>query len=138
MQVRLTRSYRAGHEHSARDAFPLCALHARSRPLGQYTQRLTPLADRADLFSDCSGRKRTQLTSASLLFRFHPPSTDRSSHRRVNLYGILTLPAPYFPFAMLGMDLLNGGPGAVLCSFTGMVAAHAYYFLAVVCSTYLT
>lgn len=36
---------------------------------------------------------------------------------------------------MLGMDLLNGGPGAVLCSFTGMVAAHAYYFLAVVCFT---
>ncbi|GAA6005995.1 Dfm1p [Rhodotorula paludigena] len=51
---------------------------------------------------------------------------------QVNLYGILTLPAPYFPFAMLGMDLLNGGPGAVLCSFTGMVAAHAYYFLAVI------
>ena len=52
--------------------------------------------------------------------------------RRVNLYGILTLPAPYFPFAMLGMDLLNGGPGVVLRSFTGMVAAHAYYFIAVV------
>ncbi|GAA6048590.1 hypothetical protein JCM3770_002044 [Rhodotorula araucariae] len=51
---------------------------------------------------------------------------------QVNLYGILTLPAPYFPFAMLGMDLLQGGPGAALRSFTGMVAAHAYYFLAVI------
>lgn len=33
---------------------------------------------------------------------------------------------------MLGMDLLNGGPQAVLVSFTGMVAAHAYYYLSVV------
>ncbi|BGP40538.1 hypothetical protein JCM10449v2_004500 [Rhodotorula kratochvilovae] len=51
---------------------------------------------------------------------------------QVNLYGLLTLPAPYFPFAMLGMDLLQGGPGAALRSFTGMVAAHAWWFLAVI------
>ncbi|GAA5843630.1 hypothetical protein JCM9279_000813 [Rhodotorula babjevae] len=55
-----------------------------------------------------------------------------NSTNQVNLYGILTLPAPYFPFAMLGMDLLNGGPSVVLRSFTGMVAAHAYYFIAVI------
>ncbi|BGO91892.1 hypothetical protein NBRC10512_007683 [Rhodotorula toruloides] len=54
------------------------------------------------------------------------------SANQVNLYGIITIPAPYFPFAMLGMDLLNGGPSAVLRSFTGMVAAHAYYFLSVI------
>ncbi|GAA6043468.1 hypothetical protein JCM8097_000726 [Rhodosporidiobolus ruineniae] len=51
---------------------------------------------------------------------------------RVSLYGIINIPAPYFPFAMLGMDLLNGGPPAVLQSFTGMAAAHAYYFLSVI------
>ncbi|TNY23589.1 Der1-like family-domain-containing protein [Rhodotorula diobovata] len=51
---------------------------------------------------------------------------------QVNLYGILTLPAPYFPWAMLAMDLLQGGPGAALRSFTGMVAAHAYFFAAVI------
>lgn len=56
--------------------------------------------------------------------------------RRVNLYGLITVPAPYFPFAMLGFDLLNGGPGAVLRSFTGMVAAHAYYYLSVVSRNY--
>lgn len=33
---------------------------------------------------------------------------------------------------MLAMDLLQGGPGAALRSFTGMVAAHAYFFAAVV------
>ncbi|GAA5864184.1 hypothetical protein JCM3774_001249 [Rhodotorula dairenensis] len=52
--------------------------------------------------------------------------------RQVNLYGLITVPAPYFPFAMLGFDLLNGGPAAVLRSFTGMVAAHAYYYLSVI------
>ncbi|GAA5908190.1 hypothetical protein JCM6882_005968 [Rhodosporidiobolus microsporus] len=51
---------------------------------------------------------------------------------RVSLYGIVNIPAPYFSFAMLGMDLLNGGPPAVLVSFTGMVAAHAYYFLSTI------
>ncbi|GAA5820802.1 hypothetical protein JCM11251_003167 [Rhodosporidiobolus azoricus] len=58
---------------------------------------------------------------------------------RVSLYGIVNIPAPYFSFAMLGMellneglDLLNGGRPAVLVSFTGMVVAHAYYFLSTI------
>ncbi|BGP55890.1 hypothetical protein JCM8202_002679 [Rhodotorula sphaerocarpa] len=55
-----------------------------------------------------------------------------NSTRQVNLYGLITVPALYFPFFMLGMDLLNGGPQAVLVSFTGMVAAHAYYYLSVI------
>ncbi|GAA5983789.1 hypothetical protein JCM10908_005928 [Rhodotorula pacifica] len=55
-----------------------------------------------------------------------------NSTRQVNLYGLINVPAPYFPFAMLGFDLLNGGPGAVLRSFTGMVAAHAYYYISVI------
>ncbi|BGP16739.1 hypothetical protein JCM10213_009156 [Rhodosporidiobolus nylandii] len=55
-----------------------------------------------------------------------------SPTNRVSLYGILTLPAVYFPFALLGMDLLNGGPMAVVTSATGIVAAHAYYFLSVI------
>ncbi|POY75076.1 hypothetical protein BMF94_1705 [Rhodotorula taiwanensis] len=55
-----------------------------------------------------------------------------NSTRQVNLYGLINVPAPYFPFAMLGFDLLNGGPGAVLRSLTGLVAAHAYYYIAVI------
>ncbi|GAA5970471.1 hypothetical protein JCM21900_003139 [Sporobolomyces salmonicolor] len=50
----------------------------------------------------------------------------------VSLYGLITVPAPYFSFALLGVDLLNGGPRAMLVSFTGMVAAHAYHWLSVV------
>jgi len=30
------------------------------------------------------------------------------------------------------MDLLNGGTPAVIVSLTGMVSAHAYYYLSVV------
>ncbi|GAA5846314.1 hypothetical protein JCM3766R1_002206 [Sporobolomyces carnicolor] len=51
---------------------------------------------------------------------------------RVSLYGLLTIPAPYFSLALLGMDLLNGGTPAVLVSLTGMASAHAYYYLSVV------
>ncbi|GAA6021898.1 hypothetical protein JCM11491_004785 [Sporobolomyces phaffii] len=51
---------------------------------------------------------------------------------RVSLYGLLQIPAPYFSLALLGMDLLNGGVGAVVISLTGMASAHAYYYLSVV------
>ncbi|GAA5882689.1 hypothetical protein JCM16303_006545 [Sporobolomyces ruberrimus] len=51
---------------------------------------------------------------------------------RVSLYGLLQIPAPYFSLALLGMDLLNGGTGAVIISLTGLVSAHAYYYLSVV------
>ncbi|GAA6062973.1 hypothetical protein JCM10212_005732 [Sporobolomyces blumeae] len=50
----------------------------------------------------------------------------------VSLYGLVTVPAPYFSLALLGMDLLQGGPAAVVVSLTGMIAAHAYYYLSVV------
>ncbi|KAI5476181.1 hypothetical protein MNV49_000342 [Pseudohyphozyma bogoriensis] len=49
---------------------------------------------------------------------------------KVSLFGLITMPAPYFPFALLGIDLVKGGPGAALFGFTGVAAAHVYYFLA--------
>lgn len=75
---------------------------------------------------------QTHSANQSVPLLYSPRSVADVLICRVNLYGIITIPAPYFPFAMLGMDLLNGGPGAVLRSFTGMVAAHAYYFLSTV------
>ncbi|GAA5915385.1 uncharacterized protein JCM6883_006820 [Sporobolomyces salmoneus] len=51
---------------------------------------------------------------------------------RVSLYGLLQIPAPYFSLALLGMDLLNGGTGAVIVSLTGMVSAHLYHYFSVV------
>lgn len=47
----------------------------------------------------------------------------------VSLFGLINVPAPWFSFAMLGMDALNGGLGALIRSATGLVAGHAYYFL---------
>ncbi|GAA5942197.1 uncharacterized protein JCM15063_002040 [Sporobolomyces koalae] len=47
---------------------------------------------------------------------------------RVSLYGLLQIPAPYFSLALLGMDLLNGGVGAMVVSLTGMASAQLYYY----------
>ena len=47
----------------------------------------------------------------------------------VSLFGIVNVPAPWFSFAMLAIDTLNGGQRALVASATGLVAGHAYYFL---------
>ncbi|SGY21890.1 BQ5605_C016g08289 [Microbotryum silenes-dioicae] len=55
-----------------------------------------------------------------------------NAQNRVSLFGIINLPAPYFPFALILLDLVQAGPSLAIQSATGVVAAHAYYFLAVV------
>ena len=40
--------------------------------------------------------------------------------------------APYFPFALVAIDLLTKGPPSAIQSFTGIASAHLYYFLSVV------
>ena len=37
--------------------------------------------------------------------------------------------APYFPFALVAIDLLTKGPPSAIQSFTGIASAHLYYFL---------
>ena len=37
--------------------------------------------------------------------------------------------AVYFPFAMIGIDLVRAGPRTALQAFTGLVSAHIYWFL---------
>lgn len=51
---------------------------------------------------------------------------------QVSLFGMINLRAPLFPFAMLLLDLVQAGPGAVLVGATGIVAAHAYFFAKIV------
>lgn len=48
---------------------------------------------------------------------------------QVSLFGLVNIPAPFFPWSMLAMDLLNGGPWTAVQSFTGLASAHLYYFL---------
>ena len=40
--------------------------------------------------------------------------------------------APYFPFALVAIDLLTKGPPSAIQSFTGIASAHLYYFRSVV------
>ncbi|KAJ3714445.1 Der1-like family-domain-containing protein [Lentinula raphanica] len=47
---------------------------------------------------------------------------------QTSLYGLITIPVKYFPFALLGMDLLNGGPGAAATALPGAVIGHLWWW----------
>jgi len=47
----------------------------------------------------------------------------------VSIFGLLTIKALYFPFALVGMDLISGGPGAAMISLTGVIIGHLWYIL---------
>ena len=46
-------------------------------------------------------------------------------------YFIITFSAKWLPYAMLAMTLVMASPGAALVQSTGLLAAHAYDFLAI-------
>ena len=46
-------------------------------------------------------------------------------------YFIITFSAKWLPYAMLAMTLVMAGPGAAIVQSTGLLAAHAYDFLAI-------
>lgn len=75
-----------------------------------------------------SGLKPTQRTSTPTPSLPSHPLTALESHR-VSLFGLINLKAPYFPFALVLLDLIQGGPGYALQAITGIVAAHAYFLL---------
>ncbi|KAE9393078.1 DER1-domain-containing protein [Gymnopus androsaceus JB14] len=50
-----------------------------------------------------------------------PPGSQTS------LYGLVSIPVKYFPFALLGMDLLNGGPQGAALSVPGMIVGHLWW-----------
>ncbi|KAL8519585.1 hypothetical protein ACS0TY_010502 [Phlomoides rotata] len=47
----------------------------------------------------------------------------------INLYGLVTLKAFYFPWAMLCLDVIFGSP--IVPDFLGIIVGHLYYFLTV-------
>ena len=51
-----------------------------------------------------------------------PPGSQTS------LFGLITLPVAYFPYALIGMDLLMGGPSAAAQSVTGAVVGHLWWW----------
>ncbi|KAF5389740.1 hypothetical protein D9757_005993 [Collybiopsis confluens] len=46
---------------------------------------------------------------------------------QTSLYGLLTIPVRYFPFALLGMDLLMGGPAAAAQAVPGAIVGHLWW-----------
>ncbi|KAJ1302355.1 hypothetical protein OPQ81_001169 [Rhizoctonia solani] len=48
---------------------------------------------------------------------------------QVSLFGLISIKNIYFPFVMLGMDLISDGPPALLQSLTGVIASHAWFML---------
>ncbi|TDL22063.1 DER1-domain-containing protein [Rickenella mellea] len=47
----------------------------------------------------------------------------------VSIMGLINIPNKYFPYALLGMDLVTGGTGAAASSLTGLIAGHAWWYL---------
>ena len=54
--------------------------------------------------------------------RLSPPGTQTS------FYGILTLPLTYYPYIIIFIDLIIGGPHAAAVSVTGAIAGHAWWW----------
>ncbi|KAE9391216.1 hypothetical protein BT96DRAFT_832335 [Gymnopus androsaceus JB14] len=46
---------------------------------------------------------------------------------RTSLYGLGFIPVKYFPFALLAIDLLNGGPYGAVLSVLGMIISHLWW-----------
>jgi len=47
---------------------------------------------------------------------------------QTSLMGLVTLPIQYFPYVMIGMDLLMGGPRAAAEAVAGAVVGHAWWW----------
>jgi len=48
---------------------------------------------------------------------------------QTSLMGLITLPMQYLPYAMIGMDLVMGGPRAAAVSVTGAVIGHLWWWV---------
>ncbi|KAG8946801.1 hypothetical protein FRC04_011457 [Tulasnella sp. 424] len=56
-------------------------------------------------------------------------STRLSPDTPMSIFGLITIKALYFPFALVALDLIQAGPAAAMISLTGVVAGHIWYML---------
>ncbi|EGO03437.1 hypothetical protein SERLA73DRAFT_174913 [Serpula lacrymans var. lacrymans S7.3] len=61
-------------------------------------------------------------TLTYLVSSLSPPGSQAS------IMGLITIPVTYFPYAMLGMDLLMGGTGAAAQGVSGMIVGHLWWW----------
>lgn len=47
----------------------------------------------------------------------------------MNLYGFITIPAKYLSYALLVLDLVQGGVPSFMEGLTGIIAAHTFHYL---------
>jgi Derlin-2/3 len=51
-----------------------------------------------------------------------PPGTQAS------IFGLITIPVAYYPYLMVGMDLVMGGPAAAASGVAGLIAGHGWWW----------
>lgn len=49
--------------------------------------------------------------------------------QQVSLYGIVNIPAKFFSFALLALDVISAGPAGAAAGFIGIIAAQGLYYL---------
>ena len=54
--------------------------------------------------------------------KLSPPGTQTS------IFGLITIPVAYYPYLMVGMDLLMGGPTAAAIGVTGLIVGHGWWW----------
>lgn len=54
--------------------------------------------------------------------RLAPPGTQTS------IFGLVSIPLQYFPYALIALDLIMGGPQAAASSITGAVVGHLWWW----------
>lgn len=47
---------------------------------------------------------------------------------QTSIMGLLTIPVAYFPYVMVGMDLLSGGPYAAAQAVAGIIVGHLWWW----------
>ncbi|KAJ4467016.1 Der1-like family-domain-containing protein [Lentinula aciculospora] len=101
--------------------------------MGPYLRKSSDLA--FQLVFACGAIMATSVPLSSMLFfrplllslvylssQLAPPGSQTS------LYGLISIPVKYFPFALLGMDLLSGGPRAAAVALPGAVVGHLWWW----------
>ncbi|KAJ4832758.1 ER-associated protein degradation protein [Turnera subulata] len=71
----------------------------------------------------------TYFMGISLVFMLLYVWSREYPNAQINIYGLVTLKAFYFPWAMLALDVIFGSP--IMPDLLGIIAGHLYYFLTV-------
>ncbi|XAR67070.1 hypothetical protein NMG60_11013499 [Bertholletia excelsa] len=72
---------------------------------------------------------RSPFLGVSLVFMLLYVWSREFPNANINIYGLVTLKAFYFPWAMLALDVIFGSP--LMPDLLGIIAGHLYYFLTV-------